>query len=375
MKLTKFFALLCAVVAFAACEEPAPEQPQAPEATGDLTLEADVEIGEMGKPITFTVWQGEEGEEPVDVTALAEIYDKNTYEKVSNPFTPALDGSYSFYAVKGSAVSKPISLTVKEAVPVLPEDANATNLDFAHRALLVDHTGTGCPNCPRVFSAIKALENTKYHDWFYEAFSHTYNNNDPAYSEDARIVSQFHNSVGVLNGYPSMGGNFYDKIVTNPPVQAISNEIMNFLDDNHKAKADVGIAASAVALSTKVSVVVEVKSAKTQEYRIAYWLLEDGIYGSQAGASAAWQSTHNNAIRKVVNSTTTDLSGKSIGIIEEGKTWKSDVVEIGPLGKKWERENLEVMIIVSAKDSQNRFNVANVAICPVNTTIDYEYNK
>lgn len=375
MKLTKFFALLCAVVAFAACEKPAPELPQAPEATGDLTLEADVEIGEMGKPITFTVWQGEEGEEPVDVTALAEIYDKNTYEKVANPFTPTLDGSYSFYAVKGSAVSKPISLTVKEAVPVLPEDANATNLDFAHRALLVDHTGTGCPNCPRVFSGIKLLENTKYHDWFYEAFSHTYNNNDPAYSEDAMIVSQFHNSVGVLEGYPSMAGNFYEKIATGLAPQGISTEIMDFLDDNHKAKADVGIAASAVALSTKVSVIVEVKSAKTQEYRIAYWLLEDGIYGKQAGASAAWHSTHNNAIRKVVNSTTTDLSGKSIGTIEEGKTWKSDVVEIGPLGKKWERENLEVMIIVSAKDSQNRFNVANVAICPVNTTIDYEYNK
>ncbi len=375
MKLTKFFALLCAVVAFAACKKPAPELPQPPEATGDLTLEADVEIGEMGKPITFTVWQGEDGEEPVDVTALAEIYDKNTYEKVANPFTPSLDGSYSFYAVKGSAVSKPISLTVKEAVPVLPEDANAANLDFAHRALLVDHTGTACPNCPRVFSAIKLLENTKYHDWFYEAFSHTYNNNDPAYSEDAMIVSQFHNSVGVLNGYPSMAGNFYEKIVTVPPVQAISTEIMDFLDNNHKAKADVGIAASAVALSTKVSVVVEVKSAKTQEYRIAYWLLEDGIYGAQSGASEAWHSTHNNAIRKVVNSTTTDLSGESIGTIEEGKTWKSDVVEIGPLGKKWKRENMEVMIIVSAKDSQNRFNVANVAICPVNTTIDYEYNK
>lgn len=376
MKLTKFFALLCAVVAFAACEKPAPEQQKEPEATGDLTLEADVEIGEMGKPITFTVWQGEEGEEPVDVTALAEIYDKNTYEKVSNPFTPALDGSYSFYAVKGSAVSKPISLTVKEAVPVLPEDANAANLDFAHRALLVDHTGTGCPNCPRVFSAIKLLENTKYHDWFYEAFSHSYNSTDPAYSEDAtNIVSKFYNSVGVLSGYPSMGGNFYDKIETGLAPQGISTEIMDFLDDNHKAKADVGIAASAVALSTKVSVVVEVKSAKTQEYRIAYWLLEDGIYGAQSGANAAWQSTHNNAIRKVKNSTDKDLSGESIGTIEEGKTWKSGVVEIGPLGKKWKRENLEVMIIVSAKDSQNRFNVANVAICPVNTTIDYEYNK
>ena len=103
--------------------------------------------------------------------------------------------------------------------------------------------------------------------------------------------------------------------------------------------------------------------------------MEDGIYGAQSGANAAWQSTHNNAIRKVKNSTDKDLSGESIGTIEEGKTWKSGVVEIGPLGKKWKRENMEVMIIVSAKDSQNRFNVANVAICPVNTTIDYEYNK
>ena len=373
MKLTKLFALMCAVVAFAACEE-TPEGPQLPEATGDLTLEANVEVGEMGKPITFTVLQGEEGEELVDVTAQAEIYDKNTYEKVSNPFTPALDGSYSFYAVKGAAVSKPISITVKEAVPVLPEDTDAENLNFAHRVLLVDHTGTGCHNCPRVFSGIKRLENSKYEDWFYEAFAHTFNSNDPAYSEDANIISRFYNSVGVLEGYPSLGGNFYEKIETGLQPSGIASEIMKFLDANHKERADIGIAASAVALSEKVSVVVEVKSGKTQEYHIAYWLLEDDIYGAQSGASEAWHSTHNNAIRRVLNSTDTDISGASIGTIDEGKTWKSDIVEL-PIAKKWKRENMEVMVIVSAKNDKGRFDVANVAICPVNETIEYEYNE
>lgn len=373
MKITKFLALMCAAIAFVGCDDSNPDEsgkkPEPPQVTGDLELTASVEIGEMNQPITFTVMQGEDEASMVDVTADCTIYNKETYESVANPFTPTLDGVYSFYAVKGPSVSPTISITVKEAVPVLPEDANVSSTDFKHRALIIDHTGTGCPNCPRVFSAIKLLEDTKYHDWFYEAFAHSYNSSDPASSEDAYLVSSF---CGV-RGYPTVTGNFYGSINSGDYPSGIASNIMQFLDGVHKEKADVGISASAVALSKKVSVAVEVKSGKSQEYRVACWLLEDNIYGQQAGASEAWQSTHNNAIRKITGVNNGNITGDSIGVVNEGETW-SDIIEISPLGNKWVRENLEVMIIVTAANASGKFDVANVAICPINSTVEYAYN-
>lgn len=371
MKITKFFALMCAAMALVGCDDDGTtgnEGPQ-PEPTGNLELTANVEVGEMNKPITFTVMQGDDEASMVDVTADCTIYNKKTYESVSNPFTPTMDGDYSFYAVKGPAVSPTITINVKEAVPVVPEDANASSTDFKHRALIIDHTGTGCPNCPRVFTAIKMLEGTKYEDWFYEAFAHSYNQNDPASSQDAYVVSQFRG----VTGYPSITGNFYTNIDALTASSGIASNIMAFLDNVHKDKADVGIAAATVALSEKVSVAVEVKSGKTQEYKIACWLLEDNIYGNQSGASEAWHSTHNNAIRKITGVNNGNITGDSIGTINAGETW-SDIIEISPLGNKWERENLEVMIIVTAPNQSGKFDVANVVICPINSTIEYAYN-
>lgn len=371
MKITKFLALMCAAMAVVGCE-PTPDQPDEPkpvEPTGNLELTASVEVGEMNQPITFTVMQGEDEASMVDVTAECTIYNKETYEQVSNPFIPTLDGVYSFYAVKGPSVSPTISISVKEAVPVLPEDANELSTDFKHRALIIDHTGTGCPNCPRVFTAIKMLEDTKYHDWFYEAFAHSYNSSDPAASDDAYVVSAFRG----VTGYPSVSGNFYTKIDAPTASSGIASNIMSFLDGVHKEKADVGISAAAVALSEKVSVAVEVKSGKTQEYKIACWLLEDNIYGAQAGASEAWHSTHNNAIRKITGVNNNNITGDSIGVVNEGETW-NDIIEIKPLGKKWVRENLEVMIIVTAANESGKFDVANVTICPINSTVEYAYN-
>lgn len=373
MKITKFFALLCAAATFVACNDNESKEGEipGPQVTGNLFLEADVEMGEMGKPITFTVMQGEEGDDLVDVTAYCKIYDKDTFEEVNNPFIPTLDGVYKFYAIKGKTVSETISITVKEAIPTLAEDTNLESFDFKHRALIIDHTGTNCGWCPYTMKAFEVLETPDYRDLFCEAYAHTYNSNDNASSDDAYTVSAF----CPVEGYPSLTGNFYTNISTmGGDYNATATNVMSFIDSVHKDKADIGISAAAVALSNKVSVQVELKSAKTQEYRIACWLLEDDIYSAQNGALQASHNTHNNAIRKITGANNNNITGDAIGTIEEGKTWKSDIIELGPLGKKWERENFEVMVIVTAPNDKGVFDVANVVICPINSNIGYDYN-
>jgi hypothetical protein len=47
--------------------------------------------------------------------------------------------------------------------------------------------------------------------------------------------------------------------------------------------------------------------------------------------------------------------------------------ELPITGTEWNSENMGVLVIVSAKDENGRWEVANTAYCPVGETKVYEY--
>ena len=146
MKLTKFFALALAALAFVGCGEPTPDGPDV-KPTGDAVLAANNNSVEVNTPIEFTVTAAD----GTDLTAEAVIYDKShDYVVVENPFTPTMDGDYEFYAVVGSIITNTIKVSVVPTIPALPEDAQPANTSFNHRILLVDHTGNTCGYCPQM---------------------------------------------------------------------------------------------------------------------------------------------------------------------------------------------------------------------------------
>jgi hypothetical protein len=193
--------------------------------------------------------------------------------------------------------------------------------------------------------------------------AHTYSNGDPAFSGAASVVSNHHG----VSSYPTLTYNFYHS------TQSSYNDahIMGQIDALWKAEgADAGIAAAASLASTSVIVNAEVKAAVDGEYRITAWLLEDGIYAKQTNATEEWMNTHNNAIRQRV--TSDDITGVDLGTISTGET-KSTALTLKIVGNKWNRDNLKVMVIVSAKNEKGKFEVANVAICPMNDVVTYDY--
>ena len=111
MKITKFFALLCAsAMAFVGCtsnDEPSKE----PETSGKLTLTADKTAVSLGETVTFKVEQ-----EGVDVTDLATIYDSSMTKVDGAKFTPVESGSYEFFATKGSESSNNLKITVLASI-------------------------------------------------------------------------------------------------------------------------------------------------------------------------------------------------------------------------------------------------------------------
>ena len=357
MKLAKFFALALAALAFVACGvENTDVKPK-----GDAVLTANNNSVEVNTPIEFTVT----AKDGTDLTAQAVIFDKShDFVEVGNPFTPTIDGEYEFYAVVGNIITATIKVDVVPTIPALPEDEQPENTAFNHRLLLVDHTGNTCGYCPQMMLALKEVAETgDYHSKYYEAMAHSYATSDPAYSAAAAAISSHHR----ISSYPKLSYNFYHDVVSDTNAA----HIMGQIDALWKAEgADAGIAAAATLASTSVIVNTVVKAAVANDYRITAWLLEDGIEASQLNATQDWMNIHNNAIRQRVDSES--LTGVDLGAIAVGET-KSTALTLKIVGNKWVRENLKVMVIVSAKNAKGKFDVVNVTICPMNDVVTYDY--
>lgn len=356
MKFTKFIALFAAAATlFAGCEPTPQEGPVSAEAK----LSVVKNVLEVNTPIVFIV----EDVDGNDVTAESVIFDANTFDEVSNPLTITADGKYKFYAVYGDAISNYVDVVVTPTVPELPEDAKPENTEFKHRILLVDHTGNECGYCPKMMTALKEVAETgDYHSKYYEAIAHTYKQTDPASSSAAFAVSG-HFSI---SNYPTLTYNFYHPTSSSYNTEHIKSQI----DALWKEYAEVSVAASTSLATKSVVVNTEIKAAVSAEYSINAWLLEDGIEAKQTNATAEWMNIHNNAIRNAA--TTEPLTGYELGTIEAGKSVEQ-VLSLDITSAAWNRDNLKVMLIVSKKDNKGKFDVANVAICPLNQSISYDY--
>lgn len=358
MRFTKFIAFIAAAATLMVGCGGDGEEGKKP--TGGATLKADVQSVEVNNPITFTVT----AEDGTDITAEATIFDKtHNFAEVSNPFTPTEDGKYEFYAVAGNAITETIEVVVLPTIPVLPADTNEASTEFKHRILLVDHTGNTCGYCPKMMLALKEVSETgDYHSKYYEAMSHSYASSDPATSASANAISSY---FGITN-YPTLTYNFAYSTSSSYNAEHIKSQI----DAQWKESADAGVAASASLATSSVVVNAEVKAAVENEYRINAWLLEDGIVANQTNGTEEWMNTHNNAIRQAVK--TNPISGMELGTIKAGEK-ASLAMSLEITSSKWVRDNLKVMVIASAKNANGKFEVVNVAICPVDGSVTYDY--
>lgn len=374
MKISKFFALLCAAATFAfvGCEpvdgpEDQKPTPEPPTTTGSITLSADKTTIALGDTVKFTVMQ-----EGVDVTAAATIYDPSMNKLANGEFVAEATGTYSFFATKGGESSNYVYVTVMASVPTLPEDTDVANTKFNHRILLVDHTGINCPNCPLMTDNLRAFHKTEWVNNYNEVTCHAggYAGGDPANSPAANVVNQFYSP----SGYPTLNLNFYSGNVpnyyTDTFVVKMDEEFKKLIK---KDGADAGIAVAVTGDSEMVYATVSVKAAVEQEYKVTAWLLESKIYGNQSGASEDYHKIYNYALRNVGGSySRADISGDSVGVIKVGECAETGF-ELPITSSKWKVENMDVLIIVSAKDKTKRWEVVNTALCPVNSTVGYEY--
>ena len=365
MKLTKFFAFAFAALAFVGCDEKTPDQKEPlPTPTGDIKLAADKTAVEIGETVTFTVTDAENQ----DVTSQALIYDED-FNEVGSEVTFNESGSYSFFATVGSANSNYVSVVVMAEVPEVPEDPQPENFTFNHRAVVIDQTGVNCGYCPNATDQLKTLENTEWHKYYNEVTCHagSYAGGDPGNSAAANALNQFQSSM--ISGYPCILVNFYGK-----PYGYGYTDIISVLQTYvQKDGVDVGISLAVTGDESCVYAAAQVKSGVAQEYKITAWLLESNIYSpNQSGATKDYHKIYNNALRNMSHEySKTNVQGDSHTF--EANEVKDLAFELEMISNKWKLENMSVLVIVSAKDANGRWEVANSAVCKINEAKEFEY--
>ena len=252
-------------------------------------------------------------------------------------------------------------------VPELPADPEPGNTSFNHRIMLLQHTGTYCSNCPNLMISLKALsEMDEYVSKYQHVTAHSYNETgDPAYSQAAANLSQ-----AFCSGYyPELTFNLTKE---NTGTSLAVSTITGIIDQLHKETADVGIAAAAGLADNTIGVNVQIKAAKAGQYRIAVWVLEDGIRGKQEGASEDWMNTHNNAVRAMAGNTLNmRIYGEKMGELQVGQTAEKSFSVA--LDETWKVENCKVLVVVNAAGADGRYDLANCILCPIGGVVTYDY--
>lgn len=334
--------------------------------SNEVVLDAKRRIIEAGEAVEFVAMQANE-----DVTAVAKYFDYYTREEVSNPYTIAEAGERVFYATCNGETSKVLTINIIPAgSPAFPEDSDPENFTFKHRMLLIDHTGTDCGYCPLMMESLKSLgENEEYNDTYNIAMAHSFNTDDKAFTLASRTLFNFFNkTTKIATGYPTLTFNYWYKSSANSSL----NYIYTHLKNNILESQSVAAAVSTAVKGDDVLVSVALKSERDRTYKINIFLLEDDIYDYQNGASENWMHYHDNALRlSYYTLDYTDISGGEWGYV--GKNSTTYKVFTMPTESSWVKSNLKVLVIIAAQNSDNKYEVVNTTMCPINSSVPFDY--
>lgn len=241
---------------------------------------------------------------------------------------------------------------------------------FVKRVLLLQATGTWCGYCPLVMSGIKTYSDT--------------------YSDGLAVFAAAHNGDGMSNDFSNKVINWLS--VSGFPtlnVNLIPGTTISYVSEGNVGEQNAGLirqaveeytakdAKSAIAAvvradkaSNKVEVEAKIKIAEGGSYRVAAWLLEDGIYDNTQENYLGLEGdfyTHNNVLRQ--SSASLAFGDKLGDSLPAGST--EDYSCSFTLSSE-KMDNCRVVIMVTAPEG-GVFAVDNVVMCPLNDKVGFEY--
>ena len=220
-----------------------------------------------------------------DITSSCQFFVGNV-QLISNTFFTTIPGTYAIKAVRSSAESQSVSLTVSDPGPS----------PFSQKIVVEDFTGTWCGHCPRVGLPLDAYAGS--HPNAVVISNHGPGNDPYTFSNHALLANFLQ-----VTGYPS--------VYLNREIKW--NENTTQLDLAANKRAPLGIAFQTSVTGNTISGIAKVKYDVTTSVglKLVLYLLEDGKVYPQVnynyfGLPDPINSyVHNNILRKTI----TDLYG------------------------------------------------------------------
>lgn len=314
-----------------------------------------------------------------DVTAEAEIYNekRELVNLAGGQFVATKNGEYKFWATYGTYSTfdkklddnglftiKAISVPVPDAV----EDPQPDKTSFEHRAFLVQYTGTGCPNCPRMTKILKDIKGEGViPEKAVLTAVHAYNSNDPAYISAPSVSNYPFLHVDLVNGFSHAQG------------AAVLKSLIN---ESVAGSAKAGVAVNPVFYEGKDSTLVlkvSVKAAADGIFNVGAWLLQDNIYGIQSNNTNDIDDAynkHHNCVRIADSKYKGTFFGLPLGSLKKGEVaHKTFVMDVKGM-KKCKVEDFHLAAFVSygvQNGSRISYSVCNAIDCPIDEPTPFDY--
>lgn len=335
-------------------DEPKPE--------GPLTFTVDKKtITANGEDeVTFTVKQGD-----ADVTSAATITMTSSNGKTvrsrltTNKWGSKINGEFIFSArYNNKTAGDQITITASNR----PEET------FYRKIAIMQVTSTGCTNCPAMTPILDQLQ-TEFPDRLLRASYHMQYGSGPTAADPMTIPDSknFASTYGI-EGLPN--------IILDQRIETVRTSIIGLIRlDIRKSFKDFP-ASCGVAFTTKlenntIHVDTKVKASMKGQYRVAVYVLEDGIVATQDnnGVFDA-EYVHNHVVRAQLAGGFTGDDLGVIGIDEE----KSKSFQIG-VENSWNTEKITILVCVLDNPDGSGFIVNNSNACALGESVDYKYNE
>lgn len=328
----------------------------------DLTISVDTPVirsdGKSAAKITVKL-----GDEVVtDGVTLYDAANDSPADIPGMTFTTTEPGIHSFWATYKTFHTKPVSITaITSPIPELPADSKPAATDFARKVFITQFTGTGCQFCPNMISLLeKFAENNE--GKFVLAACHTFNNTDPAF-----IDEPIDNAMAI-SGYPNVVLDL-DKSRKFADYTKPARFAEMFEDEYADGKSDTGISVASVLDGNNLVVKAKMKVAKDGKYRLAAWLLEDGIEAKQSGSSNP-VDIHDNCVRLIMGkNSASDFTGSRY-MLEAGESVEEFFLMT--LDSKWKSENCHIVVFACTENGLT-YTVNNVVDCPAGSNVAFSY--
>jgi thiol-disulfide isomerase/thioredoxin len=230
---------------------------------------------------------------------------------------------------------------------------------FNRHVAVFEFTGAWCSYCPSGYRFLQTIIELYYSTETVHilAFHDSTGGNDPM---GIPLTNTMYNHFS-LGGYPAF-------VVDMRDASTEKSDLETMLSRSFKEHpANCGIRLSSTCSGGKGKVTAEVAASASDTYRIALYLLEDGIVAKQVdNGLEKVEYVHNHVVRTMLSSL---YEGDRIGALAAGesKSMQYDFTIDG----EWKQEKCSICAV--AIDGNGYVN--NVALCPVNGTTEFDYQK